>query len=94
LEVVMVRVDVAAPPPVNVTAEGLNDRVGPEGAASSEREIVPVRPLRLFTVTVAMPDVPCMMTRLAGLEEIPKSGVVTGGRNVIEFPHPPGCNAP
>lgn len=54
----VVRVDVPVPPLVRVMLEGLTDAVRPEGETLVERETVPVKPLRLVTVTVEMAEEP------------------------------------
>ena len=51
-----VSVDVAEPPATRIRLDGLKDSVGPKGATVAEREMEPVRLLRLFTVTVAAAD--------------------------------------
>ena len=53
-----VSVDVPVPPLVRVMLEGLTDAVRPEGETLVERETVPVKPLRLVTVTVEMAEEP------------------------------------
>ena len=53
-----VNVDVPVPPLVSVMLEGLTDALRPEGETFVERETVPVKPLRLVTVTVEMEEEP------------------------------------
>ncbi len=60
-----VRVDVADPCAVNTTLDGLRDTVGPAGDAEPPRVTVPVKPDRLVTVTVAVPEAPASTVRIA-----------------------------
>ncbi len=53
-----VSVDVPVPPLVRVMLEGLTYAVRPEGETLVESETVPVKPLRLVTVTVEMAEEP------------------------------------
>jgi hypothetical protein len=90
----MVKIDIPDPPATKTMLVGLREATAPDGATVADREIVPVRLLMLFTVSVDVADAPRTMDSVLGLTDSPKLGGLFNGRNVIWFPHPPGCSAP
>jgi len=72
-----VRVEEAVPPGLRGTLAGLTEAVRPEGVTDVERPIVPVKPARLFRVTVEVPELPACTVRVLGLDEIVKSPTPT-----------------
>jgi len=72
-----VGVDVADPPGVRVRLPGLKLAVNPRGETDVERLIVPAKPARLFTVTVAVPELPTWIIAELELDEIVKSPTPT-----------------
>lgn len=87
------RVEVAEPPWVSVMLAGLKATLGPPvttGDTVNVRLIVPVNPLRLFRVSVDMPDPPAVMATEDGLAEILKSFPwVTVTATVMEWDRDP-----
>ena len=73
-----VRVELAVPPLVNETLDGLRDAVKPEVETVVERETVPVKLYRLVSVIVAVLEELRWTVRLVGLEEMLKLGGLNG----------------
>lgn len=69
-----VSVEVALPPEVTLTPDGLRERVGPEGEETAERFTVPANPLRPVTVIVEVVEEPGVADMDAGFAEMLKSG--------------------
>ncbi len=69
-------VDVAEPPELTTTLDGLSVAVRPEGVAKV-RETVPLNPLRLVIVTVDCCENPLGTSRELGLATIVKSDTTT-----------------
>lgn len=75
----MVSVDVADPPDVIETVEGLSVTLvefAILAVTEAESVTVPLKPSRLVTVTIAVDDPPCCTLSLLGFIDRPKSGVV------------------
>ncbi len=66
-------VEVAVAPEARVTLDGASDACGPVGEAVADRDIDPVRPLRLVNVRVELPVDCTIMVRPVGLAVILKS---------------------
>jgi len=67
---------------LRATLVGLIDHVlhwgwGQRGGGDVERDTVPLKPLRLVSVIVEVPEEPAMMVRLEGVAVIAKSGETT-----------------
>lgn len=75
--VLTVRVALAASPADRLMNGGVRDSAGPEGDTPSVKAIIPVKPIRLVTVTVMFPDCPAIRDMLSGFAEMEKSGPVT-----------------
>ena len=69
----MVAVVVVVPPAVRVTLAGLNVAVAPLGSEVAEKVTMPVKPLRLVTVTIDVFDRPALNRTAVGLAVIEKS---------------------
>jgi hypothetical protein len=76
---------VTVPPDASVTDVGLNVTLGPEGETEPVRVSVPLNPLRLAKVIVAVDVEPGVRLMLVGLGLIVKSGTVTVIWAVVEF---------
>ncbi len=71
-------VSIAVPAPEdNDTDEGLIEAVGPIGETATPRVTIPMKPLRPVRATVEVPEDPCTMLKLVGLEDMLKSGPTT-----------------
>jgi hypothetical protein len=66
-------VEVAVAPETRVTLDGASDACGPVGETVANREIDPVKPLRLVSVSVELPVDCTTIVRLVGLAVILKS---------------------
>jgi hypothetical protein len=74
----IVSVDVADPPEVIETLEGVSVTLvvfAILDVTKAESVTVPLKPSRLVTVTVAVDDAPCCTVSLLGFIDRPKSGV-------------------
>jgi len=60
---------VAVPPEERPRLDWLNDVTRPEGDVEAPRLILPANPLRLFSVTAAVPDPPRLTTSDVGFRE-------------------------
>ena len=69
-----VSVEVALPPEVTLTVEGLSETVGLEGEETAERLTVPVNPSRPVTVIVEVVEEPGELDIAVGFAEMLKSG--------------------
>jgi hypothetical protein len=67
--VVTVSVEVPVPLGANVMLEGESVVTGPDGETVDVRVTVPLKPLRLETVIVDVPDIPGARLRLEGLAD-------------------------
>jgi len=75
----IVSVDVADPPEVIKTLEGVSDTLvvfDIVDVTDAKSVTVPLKPSRLVTVTIAVDDEPCWTLSLFGFIERPKFGVV------------------
>jgi hypothetical protein len=77
-----VSVDVPVPPLVRAMLEGFSDAVKPEGETFVDREIVPVKPLKLVNVMVEVAEEPDWVVMIVGLAETLKPGGLDGRRLV------------
>lgn len=71
-----VRIELAEPPLGTVTFAGFSLIDSPDGFAMLNKETVPAKPFRLVTVMVDVPEEPRRITRLDGLAERAKAGLV------------------
>jgi hypothetical protein len=74
LVVVKVKIEVPELPATRTMLDGLREATGPDCAIVADREIVPMRLLILFTVTVDVADAPSTMDSVLGLTDSPKLG--------------------
>ena len=71
-----VRTELSDPLGGTGTLDGFRLRLGPAGVTVAYKSTVPVKLLKLVTVTVDVPEEPAVTVRLLGLALRPKSGVV------------------
>lgn len=84
VEELKVAVELALPPAVKVTLDGLKVTVTPAGMDTAARVTVPAKPLRLVTVTVDVLVDPALKLKLVGETETLKSVTVTLSVSVAE----------
>lgn len=70
-------VELADPPELTVTVDGLTDALGPEGRTEVESVTVPAKPLRLPNWSREMPGEPARTVRDVEVDEIVKSTTLT-----------------
>ena len=88
----MVRVEVALPPEVTLTLDGLIETVGPDGEETAERLTVPANPLRLVTVIVDVVEEPGEVEiddGFADMEKSPVDEAVTVSDGFVEWEREP-----
>ncbi len=72
-----VKVEVPEPFDVSVTLAGFVEAVRPEGDTAVVRAILPVKPPRLWSVIVEVPDWAANIVKFVELEEMEKSTTLT-----------------
>ncbi len=76
-EDVTVSVELADPPELRETGDGLADAPRPEGATEVDRVTEPVKPFRLPSWTDEVPEEPAKIVMDCGLAEMVKSTTLT-----------------